>query len=342
LIVVPLLLRPFVVGLLRLWDMQVFSASTPIAVPASNAEQAQHVDWANDTERAWAEQLGDPVASTARWIAAQRAMEHKRSDRMFEDRFAETLAGAEGFAFRDGHAPIAVSRTRYMDDFVIDSCNNRGIKQVVNLGAGMDTRAVRLPYAEGVVFFELDKPELFQVKEPLLQPMLRPEEAALCERVVIPVDFENPPDDYRDDPQAYWAHLLKEAGFDPTFPSCWVLEGLTYYLPPETNQAMFAQIAELTAPGSSMVFDMVNGNFMHQSHGGWHLTDLAARGCPWKWGHNDPAGLLRPLGFEAKVLDLRSLEVNRAQGKLIVRPPVERDVERSREGLSLYVDAVRV
>eukprot|EP00931_Biecheleriopsis_adriatica_P038978 TRINITY_DN22293_c0_g1_i1.p1 TRINITY_DN22293_c0_g1~~TRINITY_DN22293_c0_g1_i1.p1 ORF type:complete len:297 (+),score=53.82 TRINITY_DN22293_c0_g1_i1:60-950(+) len=289
----------------------------------------------------WKTHTGDPVASTARWIAAQRAMEHRRQDRMFEDRFAETLAGEEGFSFRDGAAPIAVSRTRYMDDFVLDSCEKRGIKQVVNLGAGMDTRAVRLRFPSGVTVFELDKPELFEVKELLLQPMLHPEEKALCKRVVIPVDFESPPEAFHDQPAAYWKRLLLQAGFDVKKPSCWVLEGLTYYLPPEANKATFITISELTARGSTIVFDMVNGNFMNQEARGWHLTDLAARGCPWKWGHNNPASLLRPLGFEATVLDLRDLEVSRTQRRLIIHPPREPHIERSNHSLTFYVSAVR-
>lgn len=298
--------------------------------------------WVTDKQNAWQRQIGDPVASTARWIAAQRAQEHRRRDRMFEDRFAEVLAGEEGFNFRGGAAPIAVSRTRFMDDFVMDACHNRGIQQVVDLGAGMDTRAVRLSYPPGVTFFELDKPSLFDVKEPLLQPMLTAEERALCDRIVVPVDFENPPKQFRDSPEEYWATLLAEHGFDSSKPSAWILEGLTYYLPPEVNKAMFEKIAFLSAPGSTVVFDMVNANFMRQERGGWHLQDLAARGCPWKWGHNDPAGLLARLGFQAQVIDLRDLEVSRSRNALLAHPPSERHVEHSRSALTFYVTAVRL
>mmetsp|Transcript_41240 Transcript_41240/g.119226 ORF Transcript_41240/g.119226 Transcript_41240/m.119226 type:complete len:339 (-) Transcript_41240:138-1154(-) len=316
--------------------------STPQCRAMGASEAAVTADWASDRGSAWRRQVGDPVASTARWIAAQRAQEHRRHDHMFEDRFAEVLAGEEGFDFRGGAAPIAVSRTRFMDDVVLESCQQRGVRQVVNLGAGMDTRAVRLAFPEGVTYFELDKPALFDVKEPLLQPLLRPEERALCNRVVIPVDFEHPPQQYRNAPEAYWADLLHKHGFDPAVPSCWVLEGLTYYLPGEVNQQIFRRIAKLSAPGSTVVFDMVNGNFMRQEHGGWHLEDLRARGCPWKWGHNDPAGLLSGLGFQAEVLDLRDLEVDRRGRRLAVRRATERRVERSSQALTFYVTAVRV
>lgn len=56
----------------------------------------------------------DSVALTARWIAAARAKETVRSDAVFHDPYAHDLAGAEGYAFRGGHVPIAVSRTLFI------------------------------------------------------------------------------------------------------------------------------------------------------------------------------------------------------------------------------------
>jgi len=156
-----------------------------------------------------------------------------------------------------------------------------------------------------------------------------------------PVDFECPPSEYNGRAELYWTDLLIKAGFDPSIPSCWVLEGLTYYLPSEVNQAMFTQISKLSAQGSTLVFDMVNGNFMKQGRDGWHLRDLATKGCPWKWGHNNPGGLLRALGFTAHVLDLRNLQVNRSQCVLTIHDPVEKHIEKSREALTLYVTAMR-
>ena len=39
----------------------------------------------------------DAVATTAQWMAAVRARETERPDRLFEDPLAEVLAGPEGF-----------------------------------------------------------------------------------------------------------------------------------------------------------------------------------------------------------------------------------------------------
>jgi len=98
--------------------------TTPASCPTSKASRVHirhrrpHSHATNASMPAEQTCGGDGVAATARWIAAARALEHERrdGDRMFNDRFARTLAGEEGFQFRGGSAPIAVSRTRFFDD----------------------------------------------------------------------------------------------------------------------------------------------------------------------------------------------------------------------------------
>jgi len=41
----------------------------------------------------------NPIAPTSRWMAAARARESERADRVFDDPFAAALAGPEGFAW---------------------------------------------------------------------------------------------------------------------------------------------------------------------------------------------------------------------------------------------------
>lgn len=64
----------------------------------------------------------DPVAGTARWTAAMRALESARPDRLFDDPLAATLAGEPGRALQEqmgdsSNAAIAV-RTRFFDDAI--------------------------------------------------------------------------------------------------------------------------------------------------------------------------------------------------------------------------------
>jgi O-methyltransferase involved in polyketide biosynthesis len=92
-----------------------------------------------------------PVGSTARWIAAGRAIETEWTSPLFSDPFARDLAGTEGFAMlvamrgpdRVGDAttpdPYFSIRTKFFDDGLIGAVRDGSIKQVLILAAGMDS-----------------------------------------------------------------------------------------------------------------------------------------------------------------------------------------------------------
>lgn len=72
----------------------------------------------------------NPIAPTSRWMAAARARESERADRLFYDPLAAALAGPEGFAWlghmeaaawSDGPGLYPVIRTRFFDDFLLDA-----------------------------------------------------------------------------------------------------------------------------------------------------------------------------------------------------------------------------
>ncbi|GAM19585.1 hypothetical protein SAMD00019534_027600 [Acytostelium subglobosum LB1] len=46
-------------------------------------------------------------------------------------------------------------RTKYIDEVIME--NEKSIKQIVLLGAGMDTRALRLPLGSDTTVFEVDQ-----------------------------------------------------------------------------------------------------------------------------------------------------------------------------------------
>ena len=80
-------------------------------------------------------------------MAAMRAKETARADRLFDNPFAKLLAGEEAFAFlaeklqEQDRAYVAI-RTRFFDDFLINVATQ--VNQIVILSSGMDTRAYRL------------------------------------------------------------------------------------------------------------------------------------------------------------------------------------------------------
>jgi methyltransferase (TIGR00027 family) len=127
------------------------------------------------------------------------------------------------------------ARTKYFDDYfirVIDA----GVKQIVLLAAGLDSRAYRLPWAEGTVVFELDQPRVLEFKR---DTMDRLGTAPTAERREVAVDL-------RED----WPQALQASGFDPSRPSAWIVEGLLIYLPDSAQERLFAGIDALAAPGS--------------------------------------------------------------------------------------------
>src|SRR5689334_22050755 len=109
----------------------------------------------------------DPVSTTAFWMAAVRARESTRADRLFDDPLARDLAGPEGLDLMARmeaglpENPTLVIRHRFYDDALMRGLADREIGQVVILAAGMDTRAYRLNLP---TVFEIDRRAVLEVK----------------------------------------------------------------------------------------------------------------------------------------------------------------------------------
>src|SRR3954467_5061071 len=161
----------------------------------------------------------EAVAGTGLLVAAIRAMESTRDDRLFTDPYADRLAGETGRALLA--AAIAetgerstvqiIVRTRFLDDALLRAV--RTAHQVVIVAAGMDARAYRLAWPEGAVVFELDQPTVIAAKNDVLA-----DDEPRCRRVTVGVDLA-------DD----WPTALTKTDFDPTAPTVWLIEGLLQY-----------------------------------------------------------------------------------------------------------------
>ena len=242
----------------------------------------------------------NPVSRTARWIAAARAAETRRPDRLFEDRFAEALAGADGFALLaqmtqmgriastgDGppENPYLAIRTRFIDDFLQAALPRSEARQLVILAAGLDARAYRLAFPAGTRVFELDRPEVLAFKdETLAQLGARPS----CERIAIPLDLTQP-----------FGPALRAAGFDPEQRSVWVVEGLLPYLDETEAAAVVSQCAELATRGSELVGDLPGRSFLTSPYVQGLVKALAAMDAPWRFGTDDPEGFFARFGWTA-------------------------------------------
>lgn len=202
--------------------------------------------------------IASSVGVTAVMVAAARAAETDRPDPLIHDPFAKILvadAGTGAWEYMldeefvskvaETDAEIAAMfqhmgnyqavRTHFFDAFFVTAVE-AGIRQVVILASGLDSRAFRLSWPAGTTVFEIDQPKVLEYKaETLARHGVDPS----AERREVPVDL-------RQD----WPTALVKAGFDVARPTVWLAEGLLMYLPADAQDRLFRQITELSAPGS--------------------------------------------------------------------------------------------
>ncbi|GLZ31235.1 S-adenosyl-L-methionine-dependent methyltransferase [Lentzea sp. NBRC 105346] len=228
----------------------------------------------------------EAVSQTARWTAAARALESEREDALFTDEHARKLAGDTGFELLKryagaGTAPFIAIRTRYMDDAIMRAAST--VRQVVFVAAGMDTRVLRLPWPDDLVIYELDRPALLDAKAELLRG---------ARSKPVPVDLAEE-----------WTGALCDAGFRKDLPTLWVAEGLLFFLTEECVRALLRDLAALSAPGSVLVSDMTSAASLKNPFARSFLRALSEDGAPWRFGTDDPEGLLLSCGWQVE--DLR-------------------------------------
>jgi methyltransferase (TIGR00027 family) len=231
--------------------------------------------------------LSTRFASTARWIAAARARESRRPDRLFDDPFAEAFAGEEGCAMlarseaaSGGENAFLPVRTRWFDDALMAAV--RG--QVVLLGAGFDTRAFRLPLPEETRVFEIDGAELLAEKERTFAAV---DATPRCIRTAVAADLSED-----------WTTALSGAGFDPSLPTVWMAEGLFFYLSADAVTALVRQTAAHSAAGSVFLADTFGTGLLTQPSMQSYLRWLKQAELPPPFCTDDPAALFKGLGWD--------------------------------------------
>lgn len=200
---------------------------------------------------------GSSVGATATMVAVSRARASQGPDALLNDPLADPLVRAVGLdpfiQLLDGRITIEdddplfrraamneqiAVRTRFFDDFFTGpgGAADAGIRQAVILASGLDTRAYRLRWPEGMVVYEIDQPQVIDFKTRTLADLGA---APTADRRPIGIDLRND-----------WPAALREHGFDVNQPTAWSAEGLLVYLPPEAQDRLFDSIAALSAAGS--------------------------------------------------------------------------------------------
>ncbi|MEO8302234.1 MAG: SAM-dependent methyltransferase, partial [Rhizomicrobium sp.] len=182
---------------------------------------------------------------TALAVAIHRAV-HQQTEGggIFLDPFAKAILGPDSEALiaqraapQHRHMRLFVAvRSRFAQD-CLSTARARGVRQVVVLGAGLDTTALRNP---DIAVFEVDHAATQDWKREQLADM----NIALPDGLrFAPVDFE----------RQKISHGLASAGFDAAAPAFFIWLGVVPYLTRDAIEATLDFAA--TVPGSEIVFD---------------------------------------------------------------------------------------
>jgi methyltransferase (TIGR00027 family) len=233
------------------------------------------------------------VSDTARWVAVYRAMESARPDALFRDPYAERLAGPEGVRIVDGMkqgrrmAWAMIVRTAVLDEMILERIRTQQVDTVINLAAGLDTRAWRLDLPASLQWFDVDLPAMSAYKrEQMAGEMPR------CRYEALAVDLTSP---------AARDEALRRIGSVATR-ALVVTEGLLVYLAAEQvaslARALHAQdairwwIADIASPLLLKFMDRTWGRAVQRGN------------APFRFALDDRPAFFAPLGW--RELDFRS------------------------------------
>jgi len=209
--------------------------------------------------------IATSVGATAVMVAAARAAETDKDNPLIRDPYAKVLVAGAGTGIwefmldnefvakvADSDPEVAAIvehmgsyqavRTHFFDEF-FTAAAGAGIRQIVILASGLDSRAYRLPWPAGTTVYELDQPKVLEYKAATLNQHGATPKAPRRE---VPIDL-----------RFDWPKALREVGFDPSVPTAWLAEGLLMYLPADAQDRLFEQVTELSAAGSRISAETV-------------------------------------------------------------------------------------
>jgi len=196
------------------------------------------------------------------------------------------------------------SRTRHIDEQLIQAAA-QGIRQVVILGAGYDSRAYRFHERYPKLrFFEVDFPATSRAKQAAVRRMFGKAPAQVR---YVPIDFD----------KQTLESALPAAGYDAKRKSLFIIEGVLMYVNEAGNRATLDFIGKHSPPGSKAVYDyvlrqVIDGKFEGLFAAYRTAKGVAALGEPFVtgWTPAEAAAFARESGLEVEH-DLDDAELTR-------------------------------
>jgi methyltransferase (TIGR00027 family) len=242
--------------------------------------------------------LATGVGVTATFGAVARAVATKKG--LMKDAFAEPLVNAAGVDYftrmvdnerssADGFDPVTTglidilaAHTRFLDEFLADA-GRAGIRQVVILASGLDTRPYRLWWPPGTTLYEIDRPQVLDFKSEVLHGLGA---TLTANRRAVGVDL------WQD-----WPAALRRVGFDAAQPTVWIAEQLLVgYLPPDAENRLLQDVTAASAAGSRFAADHLPALTPSHVEAGSHVPEyLASHG--WETAELNVVELLTGMGL---------------------------------------------
>ena len=209
------------------------------------------------------------TSTTAEGIALMRMIESAKPEdervvydpyaQVFVNPFLKVLAkifSSPAAMERRGKGVVGflAARERHIDEFT-RQCLDEGIRQVVILGAGYDSRALRIPGMQQARVFEVDLPATQAVKQQKLEKHLGQLPAHVT---YVPVDFNT----------QSLGKQLGAAGYDQHQQTLFIWQGVVYYITQQAVDATLKFIATRSAPGSALIFDYASPSYLKDTQHG--------------------------------------------------------------------------
>jgi len=230
------------------------------------------------------------VTGSAFVVAEFRASENDEPKRLyfdpvvpiFLDERTKQAAAAICADFPPGAMNVRI-RTRYFDDR-LDQVIAAGCRQIVILGAGLDTRAFR-KQAPDVVYYEIDDANTLSFKAARLEAA-----GYRATDVLLPGNYV----------EQGVLPLLEANGFDRGEPAFFIWEGNTMYLTKQMNLDVLTELREALR-AFSISFDYMSEQVIAYATGEEAITKFverfAAMGAPWHFGINDLPAFAKEAGL---------------------------------------------
>lgn len=223
--------------------------------------------------------------TTAKLIVGLRALEQEKppAERRFDDPYAFMLAGKQGLTLARRFSKdtpylqnMVAARTLHLDEAVKHFALDKEMFNVVNIGAGYDSRFWRLNF-ENAMVYDLDLPIMLNERKRIFDYSKKNS----IRNIDIDITLQSLED------------ALLHEGFDRSLPSFFIWEGGSMYFRTEEIDFIFASMIKLMSPSSRFWFDFVSEELVADTTGVRDAEDfmrnMRKMGEPFINGYNDPA-----------------------------------------------------